>query len=77
MILLVAAVSFLAKNLTEFLIFESLIEGYMLIESTDAIVTSSLFTSSSSSLSLRSDDWTIGAREYFTFAFYNIFFIPI
>ena len=56
---LVVAVSFIAKNLTEFLIVESFIEGYMLIASTDAIVTLSLFTSSSPSLSFRSDAWTI------------------
>ena len=53
MVLLVVAVSFIAKNLTDFLIVESFIEGYMLIASTDAIVTSSLFTSSSSCLSFR------------------------
>ena len=51
MVFLVAAVSFTAKNLTAFLIVESLIEGYMLIAPTHAIVTSSLFTSSSSSIS--------------------------
>ena len=44
MVFLVAAVSFLADNITDFLIFEILIEGYMLIASTDAIVTSSIFT---------------------------------
>ena len=44
MVFLVAAISFIAKNLTEFLIVEIFIEGYMLIASTDAIVTSSLFT---------------------------------
>ena len=59
MVFLVAAVIFLAKNLTAFLIVESFIEGYMLIASTDTIATSSLFTSSSSSLSFRSDAWTI------------------
>ena len=41
---LFAAVSFIANNLTDFLIVEIFIEGYMLIASTDAIVTSSLFT---------------------------------
>ena len=63
MVFLVAAVIFLAKNLTAFLIVESFIEGYMLIASTDTIVTLSLFISSYSSLPFRSDDWTIDARE--------------
>ena len=58
-----AAVSFLAKNLTAFLIVEILIDGYMLIASTDAIVTSSLFIFSSSSLSFRSYAWTMETRE--------------
>ena len=44
MVFLVSAIRFIAKNLAAFLIVESLIEGYMLIASTDAIVTSSLFT---------------------------------
>ena len=57
MVLLVAAVSFLAKNLTTFLTVESFIEGCILIASTDAIVSLSLFTSSSSSLSFRSYAW--------------------
>ena len=38
MVFLVAAVRFLEKNLTAFLIVDSLIDGYMLIVSTDAIV---------------------------------------
>ena len=50
MVLLVAEASFIANNLTAFLIDEILIEGYMLIASTDDIVTLSLFTYSSSSL---------------------------
>ena len=45
MVLLVAAVRFLAKNITDFLIVASLIEGYMLIASTDAIATPFLFIS--------------------------------
>ena len=57
MVLLVAAVSFLAKNLTTFLTVEIFIEGFILIASTDDIVSLSLFTSSSSSLSFRSDAW--------------------
>ena len=44
---LVAVVSCLAKNLTAFLIVESLVEGKMLIAPTDAIVNLSLFKSSS------------------------------
>ena len=54
-VFLIAAVIFLANNITAFLIVEGLIEGYMLIASTDAIVTSSLFISSSSSLFFRSE----------------------
>ena len=42
MVFLVAVASVLAKNLTAFLIFSRLMEGYMLIASKDAIVTSSL-----------------------------------
>ena len=68
MVLLVAAVSFLAKNPTAFLIIESFIGGYMLIESTDTIVTLSLFTSIYSSIYFRSDTLTMETREYFTFA---------
>ena len=71
-----AAVSFLAKNLTAFLIVEILIDGYMLIASTDAIVTLSIFTLISSSTSFRSDAWTMETRDYFTFALSNIIFIP-
>ena len=44
MVFLVAALSFITKNFTAFLIVEIFIEGYMLIASTDTIVTSSLFT---------------------------------
>ena len=44
MVFLVAAVSFIADNLTASLIVEILIEGYMLIALTDAIVTLSIFT---------------------------------
>ena len=39
MVFLVAAVSFLAKNITVFLIDEILTDRYMLIASTDDIVT--------------------------------------
>ena len=53
MVVLVADVSFLAKNLTDFLIVESLIDWYMFIESTGAAITLSLFIFSSSSLSFR------------------------
>ena len=51
MVFLVASVSFLAKNLTSFLIVDSFIDKYMLIAPIDAIVTLSLFNFSSSSLS--------------------------
>ena len=63
MVFLVAVVIFLANNLTVFLIVESLIDGYMLIASTDAIVNSSLFTFSSSSIYFRLDAWTMETRE--------------
>ena len=51
MVFLVVAVSFLEKNITVFLILVSLIDRYMLIMSTDAIVTSSLFILFSLSIS--------------------------
>ena len=62
-VFLVAAIIFLEKNLTTFMIVESLIDEYMLIASTDAIVTSSLFIFSYSSLSYRLDAWTMETRE--------------
>ena len=54
---------FFAKYLTAFLIFASLIDGYMLIASTDAIVTSSVFTPNSLSISFRSEAWTMESCE--------------
>ena len=63
MVFLVAVVNFLANNLTAFLIVESLVEGYMLIALTEDIVISSLFNSSSSSLSFKSDAWIMETRE--------------
>ena len=63
MIFLVAVVSYLTKNITAILIVESFIDGYMLIASTDAIVTSSLFNSSSSGISFRLYAWTMETRE--------------
>ena len=51
--------NFSCKKLTSFLIVESFMEGYMLISSTDAIVTLYLFTFSSSSISFRLDAWTM------------------
>ena len=63
MVLLVSAVSFLAKNLTDFFIVVSFIGGYMLISSTDAIVAPSIFNSNSSILYLKSDAWTIETHE--------------
>ena len=59
MVFLVAAVSFFAKNFTDFLIVDICIDGYMLIALTDAIVTLSLFIFSSSSVSFWSDSWTM------------------
>ena len=50
-IFLVAAVSFLANNITALLIVDSFIIGYTIIESNDDIVTLSLSTFISSSLS--------------------------
>ena len=63
MVFLVSLVSFIAKYLTAFLIVASLIYGYMVIEPTDSIVTSSLFTPNYSSLSFRSEAWTMESRE--------------
>ena len=57
MVFLVAAVSFIANNLTAFFIVESCIEGYTLIASNNAIANLSIFTSISSSLSFRSYAW--------------------
>ena len=59
MFFLVSLVSFLAKYITAFLIIAGFIDGYMLIASTDAIVTSSLFTSNSSIIYFRSEAWTM------------------
>ena len=63
MVFLVAAVSFLANNITVFLVAAILIEGYILIASTDAIFTQSLFNSNCSSLSFRSGAWNMETRE--------------
>ena len=62
-VFLVAVVNFLEKNLTAFLIVESLIEGYMLKALTEAFVILSLFNYSSSSFPFRSDAWTMEKRE--------------
>ena len=53
MVFLVSEVSFLEKYLTAFLIVVSLLDGYILIASTDAIVTSSFFTFNSLNHSFR------------------------
>ena len=63
MVFLVAMVSFLANNLTAFLVVERLIEGYMAIWPTYAIVTLSILNSSSSSISFRLDAWTMETSE--------------
>ena len=55
MVFLVAAVMFLVNNLAAFLVFVSFIEGYMLIASTNDIITPSLLNYNSPSLSFRSD----------------------
>ena len=60
---LVSLVSFLVKNLTAFFIVASLIDGYILIASTDAIVTSYFFNPISSSVSFRSEAWKMELRE--------------
>ena len=56
-VFLVAVVSFLEKNITAFLIVDRLMDGYMVKESTDDIVTLYLFILNFSSLSFRSDSW--------------------
>ena len=58
-VFLVSLVSVLEKYLTAFLIVASLIEGYILITSTDAIVTPSFFNPISSSVSFRPGAWTM------------------
>ena len=63
MVLLFAAVSFLAKNTIDVLILDSFIDGHMLIASTYDIITLSLFIFSSSSLSYRLDAWKMEKRE--------------
>ena len=54
-VFLVNDVSIFVKNITAFLVVAGLIEGYMLITSTDAIVSSSLFIPNYISISFRSD----------------------
>ena len=63
MVFFVVVVSFLVMNLIAFLVFEIFIEGYMLIALTEAIIISSLFNFSYSSLSFSSDDWTMETHE--------------
>ena len=62
-VFLVAAVIFLEKNLTAFMIVASFMYGCMLTASTDSIVTPSLFIYNYSSISFRSDDWTTDTRD--------------
>ena len=59
MVFLVAVVSVLENNITAFLIVASLIEGYMLMASTYAIVTSSLTNVFSTNTSFKSEAWTM------------------
>ena len=63
MVFLVSLVIFLASYLTAFLIVASLIDGYMMIAPTDAMVTSSLFTPNSPSLYFMSEAWTMESHE--------------
>ena len=63
MVFLVDAVSFIANNLTSFLIVDILIEGYILISSTDATVSPYLFIYNYSSLSFRLDAWAMDTHE--------------
>ena len=51
------------ENITAFFIVASLVDGYILIVSTDVIVTSYFFNTVSSSVSFRSDTWTMELRE--------------
>ena len=63
MVFLVSVVSFLAENFTAFLIVASLMDGYILITSTDAIVTYFFITLNSSSIYFRSGAWMMEIRE--------------
>ena len=72
MVFLVAAVSFLANNIAAFLIVMSLIDGFMLIAPTYAIVALYLFIFSSSSVSFMSDAWTMATCDCSTFPLSNI-----
>ena len=63
MVFFIAAVIFIGNIISSFLSFDSLIEDYMIIASTDGISTLSIFNSISSSISFRSDAWTIKTRE--------------
>ena len=61
-VFLVYMVIILAKYLTAFLIVANFNDRYMLIASTDDIVTSSLFNPISLSVSFRSEAWTMEFR---------------
>ena len=63
MVFLIAVVSFLANNLTAFLIVVILVEGHVLIASTEAIIIPSLFYYNFSSLYFKSDAWIMETRE--------------
>ena len=63
MVFLIAVVIFPANNITVFIIIETFIKGYMLIASTDAVVTLTLFTFSSPSLYFRSDSQSIEKHD--------------
>ena len=75
-VFLVSLVSFLAKYLTAFLIIGGFIDGYMLIASTYAIITSSIFSPGSLGFSFRLEAWTMESCEQFTFPLSRYIFIP-
>ena len=63
MVFLVAAVSFLGDNITDFFIVVILIDRYTIIASNESIFTSSIFIFGSSSIYLRMDAWTMETCE--------------
>ena len=76
MVFLVAAVSFLAKNLTIFLTVESFIKGCMLIASTNNIVTFLYLLLVLQVFLLGHMLGLMQTREYFTFTMSIIILIP-
>ena len=76
MVLLTVEVILLENIFTHFLITESLIYGYMLIVSADAIITSSLTAIIYYISCLKSKAWTMTNLEYFKFDLSRDFLIP-